>query len=71
MRRIFLAFAAVAVLGLAFPLVTVPAEAQDKVVVKTGSKHHRHMHRGHRKVVVIKRGHRHHHHRGHAKVIVR
>jgi hypothetical protein len=72
MRKAILILAAIAAIGFTLPVVST-AEAQDKVVIKSGDRgHHRGWHRGHRKVVVIKRGNRHHHHhRRGARVIVR
>jgi hypothetical protein len=54
MRKLFLILSAVAAVGFTVPLST-SAEAA-KVVIKSGDRGH-HYGRGHRKVVVIKRGH--------------
>jgi len=70
MRKIVLALASVAALGLAIPAMIAPAEARDVVIIK---KKHRHYHhdRGHHYGWYK---HRHHHH-GHnhhgAKVVIR
>jgi len=61
MRKLFLATAALAIAGLSLP--AVPAHAEDRVVIKSGDRHHRHhwdRDRHHEKVVIIKK-HRHHH----------
>jgi Ni/Co efflux regulator RcnB len=67
MRNITLAIAAMAAVGLAMPLATPPAKAQDaKIEIKTGDRDHGHdrrwhRDRDHRKVVIIKKR-RHHDH---------
>jgi len=65
MRKILLALAAVATVGIAVPSATSQASAET-IVVKRGGHHHGGWHRGHRshKVVIVKRG-RGHMHRGH------
>ena len=70
MRKIVLALASVAALGLALPVVSAPAEARDVVVIKKNKGHH-YGWRNHRAehVVVVKKRHRHHNHG--AAVIVR
>jgi ABC-type nickel/cobalt efflux system permease component RcnA len=69
MRKLFIALAALAAIGIALP-VTAPADAAvtKKVIIKK-SGHDRGMHRGWRnahaqgkKVVIIKRSSRRHHH---------
>ncbi len=69
MRKIALAFAAVATIGLTVPVVSAPAEARTKVVV-VHKKHHwdRGRHRG------WERGHhygwyKNHHHRAHGAAV--
>lgn len=71
MRKLVLALAAFAALGLAVPVVSAPAEAQTVVVKKKSGD--RGWHRGHRKVTVIKSSSRRaHSHRAHAtKVIIK
>lgn len=66
MRKVLLALAAFATLGIAVPAATSQADAQT-VVVRHGGGHHHGYHRGHRanKVVIVKRGHRHMHRHGH------
>lgn len=61
MRKLILILCAGAAVGLTLPVVSAQAE-EGKVVIKTGEgRHHRHMDRDHRKVVIIKhRRHRHH-----------
>jgi hypothetical protein len=75
MRKLAFALAAAAALGLATPVVTSPASAETKVVIKNKRDHHRHWNRGHRKVVVIKNkrndGWRHHHAHVKKKVIIK
>ncbi|KAA0069905.1 hypothetical protein CIW50_28105 [Tardiphaga sp. P9-11] len=69
MRKVLLAIAAFASIGIAVPAATPQADAQT-VVVRHGGGHHGGYHRGHRanKVVIVKRGHGHMHrgiHHGH------
>ncbi|UFS76431.1 hypothetical protein LPB73_03260 [Tardiphaga sp. 37S4] len=69
MRKVLLALAALATIGIAVPAATSQADAQT-VVVRHGGGHHGGYHRGHRanKVVIVKRGHGHMHrgiHHGH------
>jgi len=68
MRKIVLALAALAAVGLAVPVVSTPAEARDVVIIKKKKmKHHGHRgHRGHHYGWQKKKR----HHRG-ATVIVR
>ena len=68
MRKIVLALASVAALGLAIPTMTAPAEAREVVVIK---KKHRHYHhdRGHH-YGWYKNKHRHHHHSHHGGATV-
>ena len=66
MRKLFMALAAVAALGLTIPLST-PADAQSATVVVKKRYGDRHVH-PRKKVVIIKRDrHRHHHVRAHAR----
>ena len=46
MRKVVLALASVAALGLAIPAMTAPAEARDVVIIKKKHRHH-HYDRGH------------------------
>jgi Spy/CpxP family protein refolding chaperone len=69
MRKIVLALAALAALGLAVPVVSTPAEARDVVVIKKKKmKHYGHRgYRGHHYGWQKKR----HHRGGRTKVIIR
>ena len=74
MRKLVLILAAAVAVGFTLPVISAQAE-EGKVVIKTGDRdHHRHMNRGHKKVVIIKErrhdGWRRHHARG-SRVIVR
>jgi hypothetical protein len=67
MRKLFIALAALAAVGIAMPL-TAPAEAAvtKQVIIKKSGHHDRGMHRGWRhanakKVVIVKHGRGHHH----------
>jgi hypothetical protein len=75
MRKFFLALAAVTALGIAMPVVSTPADAQNTTVVIKKKKHgDRGLHRGHRKVTVIKSSPRrvyHSHRRVATKVVVK
>ena len=67
MRKIAIAIAALAAVGIAMPLTTSARANESKVVIKEGERHH---HRHHAKIV-IKEGDRHHHrdlHRHHRVV---
>lgn len=72
MRKLALALAALATLGIASPMLSVSAQAQDaKVVVKKDRPVHkkiviRERHRPATKVVI-----RHHRHHPHAKVVIK
>jgi hypothetical protein len=62
MRKVVLALAAVASVGLIVPVIN-SARAEDRIVIRERGDHHHHhrWHRDHdRKVVVIKRKHRDH-----------
>jgi len=63
MRKILLALAAIATVGIAVPAITSQASAKT-VIVKHGGVNHHHggWHRGHaKKVVIVHRGHGHTH----------
>jgi Ni/Co efflux regulator RcnB len=69
MRKIAIAIAALAAVGIAMPLTTSVRANESKVVIKEGERHH---HRHHAKIV-IKEGDRHHHrdlHRHHKKIVL-
>ena len=73
MRKLFLVLAAVTALGIAMPVMSTPADAQNTTVVVKKKKHgDRGLHRGHRKVTVIKSSPRraYHSHRGTATKVV-
>jgi Ni/Co efflux regulator RcnB len=55
MRKLVVALAALAVVGLAVPM-SVPAEAAKTVIIKKG-RHHHHHHAD--KIIIKKRGHHH------------
>jgi hypothetical protein len=62
MRKVILALAAVASVGLFVPAIN-SARAEDRVVIKERGEHHHRWHRDrdhHKKVVIIKRKHRDH-----------
>jgi hypothetical protein len=58
MRKFAIAFAALAALGIAIPLIS-SVKAEDTVVIKKDGDHDRDMRRHHKKIVIIKH-HRHH-----------
>ena len=75
MRKLVLALASVAALGLALPVVSAPAEARDVVVIKK-KKHRDHgrhygWHRGHHYGWDRGRHYGHRHHRPGATVVIR
>ncbi len=55
MRKILLALAAIATVGIAVPAATSQASAET-IIVKRGGHHHGGWHRGHAKKVVVVRG---------------
>jgi hypothetical protein len=59
MKKLILAAVAVAAFGLILPAVTSSADAQT-LVVRSGHGPHRHVDRGHRRVVFVKPVRRHH-----------
>ena len=65
MHKIFVALTLVMAVGVAMTASSNTPATAEKVVIKTGDRHHhrdRGWHRGHsKKVVIIKRGRRHHH----------
>ena len=63
MRKIAIAFAALAAFGIAMPL-TSSAKAEDTVIIKKDGDHDRDMHRHHKKIVIIK------HHRRHDQTTI-
>ena len=67
MRKVLLALAAFATIGIAVPAATSQADAQTVVVRHGGGHHHGGYHRGHRanKVIIVKRGHGHRGYHGH------
>ena len=70
MRKIAIAIAALAAVGIAMPLTTSARAVESKVVIKEGERHH---HRHHHAKIVIKEGDRHHHrdmHRHHKKIVL-
>jgi hypothetical protein len=67
MRKVLLAMAAFATIGIAVPAATSQADAQTVVVRHGAGHHHGGYHRGHRanKVVIVRRGYGHMHRHGH------
>jgi len=53
MRKFAIAFAALAALGIAIPLIS-SVKAEDTVVIKKDGDHDRDMRRHHKKIVIIK-----------------
>jgi hypothetical protein len=62
MRRLVIAFAALAALGIALPLVSSAQAEDSKIIIKKDGDHDKDMHRHHKKIVVIKHRHREHEH---------
>jgi hypothetical protein len=61
MRKVLLALAAIATVGIAVPAATSQASAKT-IIVKHGGGYHGGWHRGHaKKVVIVHRGHGRHH----------
>jgi hypothetical protein len=63
MRKLFIAFSALAAVGIALPVMTGSAKADEsKVIVKKGEHHHHWRDHHHvKKIIIKKRGHDHDH----------
>ena len=63
MRKLLIALSALAALGIAMPIMTGTAQADEKkIVIKRGHRHHDFdRHRHHAKVIIKKHGHDHDH----------
>jgi hypothetical protein len=62
MRRLVIAFAALAALGIALPFVSSAQAEDSKIIIKKDGDHDKDIRRHHKKIVVIKHRHRHRDH---------